>query len=53
MKTIQSKLILLALLLSVSFAAEAKPAKSNKKTVTFNVMMHCHSCQEKIEKNLA
>ena len=42
--------LMLALLFSVSVAAEAK---TEKKTVTFNVEMRCLSCQQKIERNLA
>ena len=42
---------MLALLFSVSVAAQAQTEK--KKTVTFNVEMHCISCQQKIERNLA
>ena len=43
--------LMLAMLLSVSVAAQAQTEK--KKTVTFNVEMHCMSCQQKIERNLA
>ena len=42
---------MLALLLSVSVAAQAQTEK--RKTVTFIVKMHCMSCQQKVERNIA
>lgn len=51
MKKLQSKLMILTILfISFTFNAEAKV---NKKIATFNVAMHCHSCKQKIEKELA
>ena len=51
MKTYQLRLVLLlALLFGVMLIAEAK---TEKKTVTFNVVMHCENCKRKIERNLA
>ena len=51
MKTTQLKLVLLLALLFTSVAIAE--AKTEKKTVTFNVEMHCENCKKKIERNLA
>jgi copper chaperone CopZ len=50
MKTLHVRLLLMLVGLTLSFSAEAKPSK---KTILFNVSMHCHSCEKKIEKNLS
>ena len=44
--------ILMVFALSVNLQAQTKKDQS-KKTVMFNVSMHCESCQRKIEKNIA
>ncbi|MDR0560465.1 MAG: heavy-metal-associated domain-containing protein [Prevotellaceae bacterium] len=31
---------------------KAEKNSKNKKVVTFNVNMHCHACQQKVEKNI-
>jgi copper chaperone CopZ len=51
MKTIQLRLVvLMALLFSVSLAAEAQRERKN---VTFSVELHCNNCKMKVERNLA
>jgi copper chaperone CopZ len=51
MKTNQLKLVLLVAFLFTALATvEAKPVK---KTETFSVGMHCESCKQKVERNLA
>lgn len=37
----------------VSFTLNASPKTDNKKTVTFNVSMHCQSCVNRIEKEVS
>ena len=44
--------ILMVFALSINLQAQTKKDQS-KKTVMFNVSMHCESCQRKIEKNIA
>lgn len=44
--------ILMIFALSINLQAQTKKDQS-KKTVMFNVSMHCESCQRKIEKNIA
>jgi copper chaperone CopZ len=53
MKAIQLRLVLLlALLFSISIAAEAQ--KDKKTAVTFSVVgLDCENCQKKVEKNIA
>jgi copper chaperone CopZ len=52
MKTKNFIVLLMAIMLTV-LPTNAQKAKSNKETVTFNVSMDCHSCQQKIEKNIS
>jgi copper chaperone CopZ len=49
MKTVASKLIIVIILLAISLSIEAK---TDKKTVTFNVMMSNSSAKKEIEKNI-
>lgn len=56
MKTLKTLLICAALIAGVSVSAQ-QPAKTQDKkakteTVTFDVSLHCHNCQAKIEKNI-
>lgn len=44
--------VLMAILF-VTFPVSAKKNNPNRETVVFKVVMHCHSCQQKIEKNIA
>ena len=44
--------ILMVFALSINLQKKKKKDQS-KKTVVFNVSMHCESCQRKIEKNIA
>lgn len=44
-------MLVLALMLSVTFAAEAQ-GQGKKQSVTFNVLMHCNACKTKIEKEI-
>jgi copper chaperone CopZ len=54
MKTIQLSQLRLVLLLALLFGVwAAAEAKTEKKTVTFSVAMHCENCKKKIERNLA
>lgn len=43
-------LILMLFVTSVAFAQDKKG--NDKETVTFEVSMHCQSCQKRIEKNI-
>lgn len=43
----------LALLSLSNQAAQAAPSKKDVKTVVFDVSVHCKSCKEKIERNVA
>ena len=43
--------ILMVFALSINLQAQTKKDQS-KKTVMFNVSMHCESCQRKIERTL-
>jgi len=56
MKTNQTLLLSVLLLIMSVFTlnAQSKKQVKEKKTaeVTFNVSMHCKSCQEKIERNI-
>ncbi len=51
MKTNVVILLCSLLMLSVSTTATAK--EKNRQTTVFNVSIHCESCKEKIEKNIA
>ena len=47
-------LMVMMIFVMTSFAQEQKKAnKKELKTVTYKCNMHCHSCQEKIEHNIA
>ncbi|MDD4427417.1 MAG: heavy metal-associated domain-containing protein [Paludibacter sp.] len=52
MKT-KNFIALLMVTMLVIFPVFAQKSNSNKATVVFNVAMDCHSCQQKIEKNIA
>ena len=45
-------LVLLTMFVMLSFA-QKKEKKSDIKTVTYSCNLHCHSCQEKVEHNIA
>ena len=45
-------LVVLMMTVMASFA-QKQEKKSDVKTVTYSCNMHCHSCQEKIEHNIA
>lgn len=50
----KTKSFILSVIMLVSFAGlSAQSKESNKKTVLFDVYMHCESCKNKIEKNIA
>jgi len=47
-------LIIVMMFMITGFAQEqTKKVKKEVKTVTYKCNMHCHSCQEKIEHNIA
>lgn len=50
MKTMKIFLMLTVVLLAVSVA---NAQKKGEKTVVYNATLHCESCKEKIEKNIA
>ena len=54
MKSIKALLLSGLFLITVVFGLNAQNQTKEKKTaeVTFNVSMHCKSCQEKIERNI-
>ncbi|MEA4984808.1 MAG: heavy metal-associated domain-containing protein [Paludibacter sp.] len=52
MKTKKIISLLMATILAV-FPVFAQKSNPNRTTVIFNVAMDCHSCQQKIEKNIA
>ncbi|NDV47580.1 cation transporter [Paludibacter sp. 221] len=51
----KTKSIILSVIMLMSFAGLSAQSKkdSNKEKVVFNVSMHCQSCANKIEKNIA
>ncbi len=52
MKTKKIISLVMATMLAI-FPAVSQKSKQNRETVVFNVAMDCHSCQQKIEKNIA
>jgi len=52
MKTKKIISLLMATILAV-FTVFAQKSSPNRATIVFNVAMDCHSCQQKIEKNIA
>lgn len=54
MKTRNILLVLLAVFVTMTNVAIGQSKKeSTRQNVVFNVAMDCHSCQQKIEKNIA
>lgn len=54
MKTKSILLILVSVLISMTSVLTGQNKKeTTKRNVTFTVAMDCHSCQQKIEKNIA
>lgn len=54
MKTKNILLVLLAMFVTITNVAIGQNKKeTTKQSVVFNVAMDCHSCQQKIEKNIA
>ena len=54
MKTKSTLLILVTVLLAMTSVVNGQSKKeTTKRNVIFNVAMDCHSCQQKIEKNIA
>lgn len=52
MKTKNFITLLMATMLAI-FPVFAQKSNLNRATIVFNVAMDCHSCQQKIEKNIA
>lgn len=51
MKRLQTLLVVLTLMVGINFTATAKAKE--KKTVTYDVSLHCHECVDKVQKNMA
>jgi copper chaperone CopZ len=53
MKTKNMLLIIIAFFVSMNVMTGQNKKESTKQNVVFSVAMDCHSCQQKIEKNIA
>lgn len=49
----QGLMVILMMFMMTGFAQEQKKTKKEVKTVTYECSMHCGSCQQKIEHNIA